>query len=286
MSKHDINYELPVSIDVELALLEDIGSGDLTAQLVPSNQQAVATVISRDDAVICGQPWFNEVFDQLDPSINIEWHVDEGAQVSANDTLCVVSGPARSVLSGERSALNFLQMLSAVATLTSKYVAAVNHTSATILDTRKTIPGLRLAQKYAVTQGGGSNHRIGLYDAILIKENHIIAAGSIANAVQVAREQSAEVMCEVEVENLDEAEQAMRAGADRLLLDNFSHEQLREAVALRDDFAPEITLEASGGVNLDSVTAIAECGVDFISIGGLTKDVKAVDLSMRFKLSD
>jgi len=281
----DLSLDLPIEIDAEAALLEDVGTGDLTAALVPAEQTAAATVISRESAVICGKPWFDEVFRQVDPSVAIDWAVAEGEHVEANQTLCTISGLARPILTAERSALNFLQLLSAVATAAGEYAALVAHTNATILDTRKTIPGLRLAQKYAVKTGGAENHRIGLYDAILIKENHIIAAGGIAAAVSAARAVNADVLVEVEVESLNEAEQAMNAKADRLLLDNFSNEQLREAVALRDRIAQGITLEASGGVNKDTVKDIAECGVDFISIGGLTKDVKAVDLSMRFKLS-
>ena len=208
----------------------------------------------------------------------------EGERVSADTKLCVITGPARPILSGERSALNFLQFLSAVASCAAEYSEAIAHTNAKILDTRKTIPGLRLAQKYAVTVGGASNHRVGLYDAILIKENHIVAAGTIAKAVAAARAQNPGVICEVEVENLAEAEAGMRAEADRLLLDNFTHTQLKEAVKLRNEIAPMISLEASGGVDLTTAKEIAECLVDFISVGKLTKDISAVDLSMRFKL--
>ncbi|MDG1462502.1 MAG: carboxylating nicotinate-nucleotide diphosphorylase [Gammaproteobacteria bacterium] len=279
-----LGYIPTVEADVRLALQEDIGSGDLTAALVPENQQAKATVITREDTILCGRPWFDEVFSQLDASVKVEWLVEEGGRVSADEKLCIITGPARSILSGERSALNFLQFLSAVASLAGEYAKAVAHTNAKILDTRKTIPGLRLAQKYAVIVGGAANHRVGLYDAILIKENHIVAAGSITDAVAIAREQSAGFMCEVEVEDLAEAEQAMLAEADRLLLDNFSNSQLKDAVTLRNDIAPTVSLEASGGINLKSVGAIAECGVDFISVGSLTKDIQAVDLSMRFKL--
>ena len=279
-----LGYIPTAEADVRLALQEDIGSGDLTAALVPENQQAKATGITREDTILCGRPWFDEVFSQLDASVKVEWLVEEGGRVSADEKLCIITGPARSILSGERSALNFLQFLSAVASLAGEYAKAVAHTNAKILDTRKTIPGLRLAQKYAVIVGGAANHRVGLYDAILIKENHIVAAGSITDAVAIAREQSAGFMCEVEVEDLAEAEQAMLAEADRLLLDNFSNSQLKDAVTLRNDIAPTVSLEASGGINLKSVGAIAECGVDFISVGSLTKDIQAVDLSMRFKL--
>ncbi|MDB4497999.1 carboxylating nicotinate-nucleotide diphosphorylase [Gammaproteobacteria bacterium] len=266
------------------ALTEDIGSGDLTAALVAESQQAKAMVITREGTVLCGRAWFDEVFRQLDSSVKVEWFADEGERVSADTKLCVITGPARAILSGERSALNFLQFLSAVASCAAEYAEAVAHTNTKILDTRKTIPGLRLAQKYAVTVGGASNHRVGLYDAILIKENHIVAAGTIAKAVAAARVQNPGVICEVEVENLAEAEAGMRAEADRLLLDNFTHEQLKEAVKMRNEIAPMISLEASGGVDLTTAKEIAECLVDFISVGKLTKNISAVDLSMRFKL--
>lgn len=279
-----LGYTPTVEADVSSALTEDIGSGDLTAALVAESQQAKATVITREDTVLCGRAWFDEVFRQLDSSVKVEWFVAEGERVSADTKLCVITGPARPILSGERSALNFLQFLSAVAGCAAEYAEAIAHTNAKILDTRKTIPGLRLAQKYAVTVGGASNHRVGLYDAILIKENHIVAAGTIAKAVAAARAQNPGVICEVEVENLAEAEAGMRAEADRLLLDNFTHTQLKEAVKLRNEIAPMISLEASGGVDLTTAKEIAECLVDFISVGKLTKDISAIDLSMRFKL--
>ena len=279
-----LGYTPTVEADVSSALTEDIGSGDLTAALVAESQQAKATVITREDTVLCGRAWFDEVFRQLDSSVKVEWLADEGERVSADTKLCVITGPARPILSGERSALNFLQFLSAVAGCAAEYAEAIAHTNAKILDTRKTIPGLRLAQKYAVTVGGASNHRVGLYDAILIKENHIVAAGTIAKAVAAARAQNPGVICEVEVENLAEAEAGMRAEADRLLLDNFTHTQLKEAVKLRNEIAPMISLEASGGVDLTTAKEIAECLVDFISVGKLTKDISAIDLSMRFKL--
>lgn len=279
-----LGYTPTVEADVSSALTEDIGSGDLTAALVAESQQAKATVITREDTVLRGRAWFDEVFRQLDSSVKVEWFVAEGERVSADTKLCVITGPARPILSGERSALNFLQFLSAVAGCAAEYAEAIAHTNAKILDTRKTIPGLRLAQKYAVTVGGASNHRVGLYDAILIKENHIVAAGTIAKAVAAARAQNPGVICEVEVENLAEAEAGMRAEADRLLLDNFTHTQLKEAVKLRNEIAPMISLEASGGVDLTTAKEIAECLVDFISVGKLTKDISAIDLSMRFKL--
>ena len=267
---------------VRAALAEDVGTGDLTAALVPAHQRAHGRVISRQSAVLCGQDWFEEVFRQLDPAIGVRWQVVEGARAEANAVLCEVDGPARAVLTGERTALNFLQTLSGTATVARRYADAVAGTKARILDTRKTIPGLRLAQKYAVRTGGGHNHRIGLYDGILIKENHVVAAGSITNAVGEARRQRAGVLVEVEVESLDQAAEAFAAGADRLLLDNFTPEKMRAAVALRDRTAPRITLEASGGVTPDTVRQIADTGVDFISIGDLTKNLRAVDLSMRF----
>lgn len=279
-----LGYTPTVEADVSSALTEDIGPGDLTAALVAESQQAKAMVLTREDTVLCGRAWFDEVFRQLDPSVKVEWFAAEGERVLADTKLCVITGPARPILSGERSALNFLQFLSAVASCAAEYAEAVAHTNAKILDTRKTIPGLRLAQKYAVTVGGASNHRVGLYDAILIKENHIVAAGTIAKAVAAARAQNPGVICEVEVENLAEAEAGMRAEADRLLLDNFTHTQLKEAVKLRNEIAPMISLEASGGVDLTTAKEIAECLVDFISVGKLTKDISAIDLSMRFKL--
>lgn len=272
-----------ISASVRGALAEDLGSGDLTAALVPADQQASATVITRDAAVICGQPWVKEVFRQLDPAITIEWLVAEGDSTTAGATVCELHGPARPLLTGERTALNFLQTLSAVASATRACVDAVAGTRTQILDTRKTIPGLRLAQKYAVHIGGGTNHRIGLYDGILIKENHIIAAGGITAAVKRAREQGLTVLLEVEVETLDQAEEALTAGADRLLLDNFDIPLMRDAVALRDRLAPRTTLEASGGIHFETLRPLAETGVDFISIGALTKNIRAVDLSMRFR---
>ena len=265
---------------VKLALHEDVGSGDLTAALVPADEQTVARVISREEAVLAGCEWFDEVFRQLDADIVVEWSASDGATVSDNQLLCTVSGNAASILTGERTALNFLQTLSAVATRTRRYVDAVKPLPVNILDTRKTIPGLRLAQKYAVTCGGGVNHRVGLYDAVLIKENHILAAGSISGALQQALSQTpANTEIEIEVESLDEMKQALDAGAKRLLLDNFSLQQLREAVEINQGRA---RLEASGNVNLQTVRSIAETGVDDISIGELTKHIEAVDLSMRF----
>lgn len=273
---------LPTSIaeDVRHTLSEDIGSGDLTAALVPENQLSKATVICREAATISGCAWFDEVFNQLDTKVEISWHVTDGEQVMPDQPLCTLYGPARSILSGERSALNFLQTLSATATITQRYVERVAGTGCQILDTRKTLPGLRLAQKYAVSCGGGQNHRKGLYDMILIKENHIMAAGSIAAAVSQARKLSPQVRVEVEVENLDELQQAIASKADIVMLDNMENSIMREAVSIT---AGQCKLEASGGVNLDTIRSIAETGVDYISVGLLTKDVQAVDLSMRFQ---
>ncbi len=277
--------ELPgdFAVVVTAALIEDIGDGDISAALIPADAQSTAQVISRENAVLCGTAWFNEVFRQLDAHIVIDWQVGDGDAICSNQILCRLTGNSRSLLSGERSALNLLQTLSATATQTRKFVDAISGTGAVILDTRKTLPGLRTAQKYAVTCGGGSNHRMGLFDAFLIKENHILAAGSIAAAVASARQQHAKLKVEVEVENLDEVRQALHAGADQLLLDNMALATLREAVVLnREENNGRAKLEASGGVNLERVRAIADTGVDFISVGSISKDVRAVDLSMRF----
>lgn len=264
---------------VRNALAEDVGSGDITAALIPADARARARVICREAAVLCGMAWFDAVFRQLDAGIAITWQAADGDLVQADQTLCTLEGPARALLTGERAALNFLQTLSATATLTRQYVEAVSGTGACVLDTRKTLPGLRSAQKYAVTCGGGHNHRIGLFDAFLIKENHIAASGGIAQAVNRAHETAPGKPVEVEVENLAELGEALAAGAERILLDNMPLETLREAVAIN---AGRARLEASGGVNLQTIRAIAETGVDDISVGGLTKDVRAIDLSMRF----
>lgn len=262
------------------ALDEDIGEGDLTAELIPEEARSEARVISRESAVICGQEWFNEVFAQLDEEIRIEWQVKDADSVEPDQLLCTLSGPSRALLTGERTALNFLQTLSGTATLASRYADAVAGTGVKVLDTRKTIPGLRLAQKYAVTCGGCHNHRIGLYDGVLIKENHIAAAGSIAAAVEVARKTApAGIPIEVEVEDLDEVQQALSAGADILLLDNMSPELLRQAVAINSGRAK---LEASGGITLQTIRNVAETGVNYISVGEITKELHAVDLSLRF----
>lgn len=264
---------------VRSALAEDIGSGDITAALVPPEQTAHATVVCREPAVLCGMAWFNAVFAELDTGIQVDWQVTDGTRLQAGQQLCSLSGPARHILSGERTALNFLQTLSGTATLARRYADAVADLPVRILDTRKTIPGLRLAQKYAVRIGGCDNHRIGLYDGILIKENHIAAAGSIKQAVQLARSTSPAIPVEVEVENSGQITAAIDAGADRLLLDNFSMAEMAAAVQL---VAGRVLLEASGGITLENLRATALTGVDFISIGTLTKNVQAIDLSMRF----
>lgn len=271
-----------IADQVRTALAEDIGTGDLTAALIPAGQQGGATVVCRQRATLCGTAWFEQSFHQIDPTVSIVWSAQDGDQLQADQTLCRLSGPSRALLSGERTALNFLQTLSGTATAAATYAQAVAGTGARILDTRKTLPGLRNAQKYAVACGGAHNHRIGLYDAILIKENHILAAGSIAAALQQAQALANGVWVEVEVEGLAELQEALAAGAQRILLDNFSNDQLREAVALNQGRA---RLEASGGVSLETVRSIAETGVDDISVGAITKDLQAVDFSMRFASS-
>lgn len=273
-----------VQQNVAAALAEDVGSGDLTAALLDEDTPATATIIAREDMTLAGQPWVNEVFRQLDARVEIDWTADDGDVLAAGGTVCELTGPARALLTGERTALNFMQTLSATATATATYVAAVAHTNARILDTRKTIPGLRVAQKYAVRCGGGMNHRHGLFDAILIKENHVAAAGGIAAAVAAARKVNNEVLLEVEVETLAQLREALAAGVKRILLDNFDLAGLAEAVALnREIGTPPAELEASGGLTLDELRAVAETGVDYISTGAITKHVRAIDLSMRFK---
>ena len=274
----ELNVEQVLS-DVARALAEDVGSGDLTAQLIPAAQTARARVISREPAVIAGRPWFDACFRALDPACILDWRVDEGDFVAAGDVLVDIGGHARALLTAERPALNFLQTLSAVATATRPYVEAVRGTHAAILDTRKTLPGLRIAEKYAVRAGGGQNQRVGLFDGILIKENHIAAAGGIAQVLDAAfRLAQDRISVQIEVENLDELGQALAAGAPLILLDNFSLADLRHAVQLTHGRA---LLEASGNITLETVRAVAETGVDRISIGGLTKHIRAVDLSMR-----
>jgi nicotinate-nucleotide pyrophosphorylase (carboxylating) len=270
-----------ISANVATALREDLGSGDITAQLIAAERSAQARIISRDAAVICGTAWVDEVFRQLDSSVKVLWQVRDGERVSPNQVLFTLDGPARALLSGERSALNFLQTLSAVATRSQHYADLVQGTAVKLLDTRKTLPGLRLAQKYAVTCGGCHNHRIGLYDAFLIKENHIAACGGIAQAVQAAHNIAPGKPVEVEVESLSELEQALAAGADIIMLDELSLTDMRQAVAITQGRAK---LEASGGINDSTLRGVAETGVDYISLGTLTKDIKAVDLSMRLSL--
>lgn len=270
-----------IEANVRRALTEDIGSGDITAQLIPEERLAHATVITREAAVIAGTAWVDAVFRQLDPRVAVHWQVADGDRVQPNQPLFHLEGPARALLSGERSALNFLQCLSGVATRVAHYVDLVKGTSVKLLDTRKTLPGLRLAQKYAVTCGGGHNHRIGLYDAFLIKENHIAACGGITQAINAAHRIAPGKPVEVEVENLDELQQALDAGADIIMLDELSLDDMRTAVTLT---AGRAKLEASGGINDTTLRTIAETGVDYISIGTLTKDVRAVDLSMRLSV--
>ena len=265
---------------IDVFLEEDIGSGDITAAIIPESALAYAEVITREAMVICGQAWFNEVFAQLNPKVVINWLVTEGEMLPANTLLCTVQGQARALLTGERTALNWVQMLSATATVAKEYADAVVGTGCKVLDTRKTIPGLRDAQKYAVACGGAYNHRIGLYDGVLIKENHIMAAGSITNAIQVARKLTT-VPVEVEVETIGELQEALAAKPDRIMLDNFSLEDLRTAVALTSG---SVELEASGNISLETIRSVAETGVDYISIGALTKHVNAVDLSMWIKV--
>jgi nicotinate-nucleotide pyrophosphorylase (carboxylating) len=263
---------------VNLSLREDIGDGDITAQLIPDDDIAIATVISREQCVLCGMDWFEEVFRQIDSEVMVEWLAEDGDTIQADQPICSLSGSTRSILTGERAALNFLQTLSATATQAASYALAVADTNTVILDTRKTIPGLRIAQKYAVTCGGCQNHRIGLYDAILIKENHIMACGGIKQAIDEARFRNPEMPVEIEVENIDELQQALDAGIDRILVDNFDIKQLKQAVK---KCGGKVPLEASGGITLDNIHEIASTGVDFISTGAITKDITAIDLSMR-----
>ncbi|UTV97755.1 carboxylating nicotinate-nucleotide diphosphorylase [Marinomonas rhizomae] len=267
-----------IQSQVAFALKEDIGSGDITAQLIPDDQEITATVISREPAVLCGQAWVNEVFSQLDSRVTLSWHNNEGDMLESNKPFLTIKGHARTILTGERTALNFLQSLSYTATVTNQYSQIVANTQLTILDTRKTIPGMRRAQKYAVAVGGGKNHRMGLYDAFLIKENHIMAAGSIANAVSMAKKIAPGKTIEVETENLEEVSMAVAAGADIIMLDNFSYEDMSKAVA---DFKGQVKFEASGNMDKERLLQVAETGVDYVSIGALTKHIQAIDLSLR-----
>lgn len=283
--KDALSFQQLVQAQVANSLQEDIGTGDLTAMLIPDNKHAEASIISREHAVVCGTDWATACFKQLDPSVHMQWHVQEGEAVSPNQLLCEISGKARAMLTAERTALNFLQTLSATATQTRRYVDAIAGLPTQVLDTRKTLPGMRLAQKYAVTVGGGHNQRLALYDGILIKENHIATAGSIAAALQAAfalnQSRPSPVSIQIEVESIIELNEALSAGATSILLDNFTLAQLREAVAINQGRA---ILEASGNVTLESIRGIAETGVDRISIGGITKHVHAIDLSMRVKM--
>lgn len=276
LKRADIQHLIPDA--VAYALREDIGSGDITAQLIPEDQKATARIISRQNAVICGIDWVNEVFKQVDPTLTLDWQVDDGDQVEANQVLFYAKGSARNLLTAERAALNFLQTLSAAATVSKSYADKVANTSVKLLDTRKTLPGLRFAQKYAITCGGCFNHRIGLFDAFLIKENHIMACGGIKEAISTAKTNEPGKPVEVEVETMDELQQALNAGADIIMLDNFSLEDMRKSVEITRGIAK---LEASGGITDATLLPIAETGVDYISIGALTKHCEAVDLSMR-----
>jgi nicotinate-nucleotide pyrophosphorylase (carboxylating) len=267
-----------IQANVRAALSEDIGDGDITAALIPEQEKAQGRVITREAARICGTAWVDEVFRQVDPSVTLQWHVKDGDSVTPEQTLFSFEGPARSLLTAERAALNFLQTFSGTATIAAAYAAQVAHTSVRLLDTRKTIPGLRMAQKYAVTCGGCFNHRIGLFDAFLIKENHILACGGIAAAVSKAREMAPGKPVEVEVETRTQLDEALEAGADIIMLDNFSPDQMREAV---ETTARRAKLEASGNITDTTLVTFAETGVDYISIGALTKHCRAIDLSMR-----
>lgn len=270
---------------VAAALAEDVGAGDLTASLIDADAVVGAQIVAREALVVCGEAWVDETFRQVDENIVIDWYIGDGGHAEDGDVICKLVGPARGMLTAERTALNFLQTLSSTATTTAAYVEAVAGTKAQILDTRKTIPGLRLAQKYAVTCGGGKNHRVGLFDAILIKENHIKSAGGIAAALRAAGEKYSDVLIEVEVENHAELVEALDAGASRVLLDNFPIEELREAVAVNRNYGyVAAELEASGNVTLETIRDVAETGVDYISTGALTKNVRAADLSMLFKI--
>ena len=274
--------QVPQSIieeNVFNALKEDIGEGDITAELIPQDNISLATVISREDCIFCGLDWFEETYRQIDEEILIDWCVDDGEKIETNQIICTISGSSQNIVTGERTALNFAQTLSATATISEQYASKVANTETKVLDTRKTIPGLRMAQKYAVSCGGCENHRLGLFDAFLIKENHINACEGIQPAVKEARFHNPELQVEVEVETMDELQQALDANADRVLLDNFDLKTLKEAVKI---CKTKIITEASGNITLDTIEEIAKTGVDYISTGALTKDVKAIDLSMRF----
>ena len=281
----DCRLSASVAGDVARALAEDIGSGDVTANLVPPEQWAEGQVICREAAILCGRAWFDDVFQQLEPRVTVSWRHQDGDSVVAGATLCDIAGPARAILSGERSALNFLQTLSGTATAARRYADAVKGTACRILDTRKTLPGLRLAQKYAVRCGGADNHRLGLYDMVLIKENHIVAAGSIEAAIASARRCAPATKVKVEVESVAEFARALAAQPDIIMLDELSDADMRECVRLNAAAARPAKLEASGSVSLERVAVIAASGVDFISVGSITKHLRAVDLSMRLKFA-
>jgi nicotinate-nucleotide pyrophosphorylase (carboxylating) len=269
---------LAVDVDVRCALHEDVGTGDVTASLLPDDLKVEAEIISREPMVICGQPWVNEVFNQIDSRIKVDWRVTEAGWLDEPTILCTLSGHARSILTAERTALNFLQTLSATATQTRYYVQKLQGTQTRLLDTRKTLPGLRVAQKYAVTCGGGVNHRMGLYDAFLIKENHIKVCGSVTKAIALARQTNKNLFVEIEVQALDELQEALQAHPDRILLDNFNQNMIEEAVHMNQ--AKHCPLEVSGGVTLENIAEIAQLGVDFISVGAITKSIQAIDLSL------
>ena len=280
-------HDTPKDLETQVAsaLREDVGTGDVTAQLVPLTQKVRGGVITREDAVLCGRPWVEETFRQLDPDIRLTWHCDDGDRIVANGVIFEIEGPARAVLTGERTALNFMQLLSATATAARRFVDAVAGTGCVILDTRKTLPGLRTAQKYAVRCGGAQNLRMGLYDKVLIKENHIAAAGSLSGAIRAARRGAPDLPVEVEVESLAEFAQALAARPDIIMLDEFNQPDMSTAVAINRDNGRPVKIEASGSVSLETVRAIAATGVDYISVGSITKHVRAVDLSMRLEFS-
>ncbi len=271
-------FAAAIARNVADALAEDVGGGDLTGLLVPADEMRDARIIVREEAVLCGVPWFNEVMRRVDPRIEVQWRYREGERMAPDSVVCTLRGPARSLLTAERNGLNFLQMLSGVASVTREFADAIAHTRARVLDTRKTLPGLRLAQKYAVRVGGGANQRLALYDGILIKENHIAAAGGVGAAMQAALALNAGVSIQIEVETLEQLESALAHGAQSILLDNFSFDMMRDAVRIT---AGRAVLEVSGGVNFDTIRQIAETGVDRVSVGSLTKDVRATDFSMR-----
>ncbi len=283
--KFDKTLLADIDATVAHVLQEDLGKCDLTAELIPAGTLMTASIFTRERMIMAGRPWIDELYGQLDRRVVIDWQFNDGERVEANHSICDLHGPARAILSGERAALNFLQTLSATATVTAAYVQAVAGTPCRILDTRKTLPGLRLAQKYAVVQGGGCNHRMGLFDAILIKENHIMSAGGIEVAITAARKLYPRMPIEIEVESIAELRAALAAKADRILLDNFSVELLQEAVAInRAEGDPQAVLEASGGLTLEKVAIVAKTGVDYISVGALTKNIRAIDLSMRLTM--